>query len=88
MTDDLKKPIITKEELLAKAKSLSTPIDFEELISQGILEKMAGNKFKILSMERMPQHAIDKISELSSDGVVKFSKVTKTAEKLVKKLSK
>ena len=88
MTDDLKKPIITKEELLAKAKSLSTPIDFDELISQGVLEKMAGNKYKILSMERMPQHAIDKISELSSDGVVKFSKVTKTAEKLVKKLSK
>ncbi|MBM4055429.1 MAG: hypothetical protein FJ264_12370 [Planctomycetes bacterium] len=79
--------VITKEALLEKAKSLAKPIDFDELIAQGILEKK-GKKYKILLMGKLPQHAKDKIIELSNDGTVKFSKATKSAEKLVKKLSK
>mgnify|MGYP000114212403 CR=1 FL=1 len=85
MTDDVLE--ITRESILEKAKSLATPIDFEDLIEKGILKKK-GAKYKILDMDKLPQHAKDKITEFGSDGIVKFSKATKSAEKLVKDLSK
>ena len=87
MSDNQKKPIFTKEGLLERAKSLAKPIDFDALVSEGVIEKK-GRKYKILSMDKLPQHARDKIREISSDSTVKFSNVTKSAEKLVEKLSK
>lgn len=87
MSDDQKQPVITKEELLEKAKSLAKPIDFDVLLSDGVIEKK-GRKYKILSMDKLPQHAKDKIIEISTDGTVKFSNAIKSAEKLVEKLSK
>lgn len=78
---------ITKKELLEKAKSLAKPIDFDDLIARKILEKK-GSKYKILSIEQLPLHARDKLIQIDSEGYVKFSKATKSAEKLVKKLSK
>lgn len=42
----------------------------------------------ILDMKHLPDHAKDKIIGISSDGKVKFSKATKSAQKLVDKLSK
>ncbi len=87
MSNDQKGGVMSKEEMLEKAKSLATPIDFEALISDGILEKK-GAWYKILDMERLPDHAKDKITEFASGGMVKFSKATKSAQKLVDKLSK
>ena len=77
---------ITKEYVLEQAKSLAKPIDFDELISQGVLEKK-GAWYKILLMDKLPRHAKDRITELKSGGYVKFVKGTKRAERLVKKLS-
>lgn len=81
-----KESVLTKEWLLQKAKSLATPIDFDDLIEKGILEKK-GARYRILDMKRLPEHAADKIIKISSDGFVKFSTGTKKAERLVKKLS-
>ena len=77
---------ITKEYVLERAKSLAKPIDFDELISQGVLEKK-GAWYKILLMDKLPQHAKDRMVEYRSDGCAKFAKGTKPAERLVKKLS-
>ncbi|WP_133149041.1 hypothetical protein [Vibrio lentus] len=78
---------MSKEDLLAKAKSIAIPIDFEVLVAEGILEKK-GLGYKILDMKRLPDHAKDKIIGISSNGKVKFSKPTKSAQELVDKLSK
>lgn len=77
---------ITKEYLLEKVQTFATPIDFELLISERILEKK-GAGYKVLDMTRLPQYAKDKIIEFCADGSVKFAKVTKSVENLAKKLS-
>ncbi|WP_027390906.1 hypothetical protein [Chrysiogenes arsenatis] len=87
MSDDQKGSVMSREKILEKAKNLATPINFEDLIANGILEKK-GAWYKILDMERLPEHAKDKITEFASDGMVKFLKATKSAQKLVDKLSK
>jgi len=87
MSNDRKGDVMSKEEMLKKAKSLATPIDFEALVAEGILEKK-GLGYIILDMKHLPDHAKDKIIGISSDGKVKFSKATKSAQKLVDKLSK
>lgn len=79
--------VVTRGELLEKAKSLATPIDLDALVAQGLLEKK-GSRYKVVDMRSLPEHVADKIVELSSDGFVKFSVATKSAETLVKKLAK
>ncbi|MFT5445068.1 MAG: hypothetical protein ACI9DC_000228 [Gammaproteobacteria bacterium] len=39
-------------------------------------------------MERLPDHAKDKVIDISSDGKVKFFKATKSAQKFVDKCPK
>jgi CRISPR/Cas system CSM-associated protein Csm5 (group 7 of RAMP superfamily) len=85
--NDEKLNTMTKDEMLEKAKKLATPINFEVLIDQGVLEKK-GAWYQVLDMNRLPEHAKAQISEFSSDGKVKFSKNIKSAQKLVNKLSK
>jgi len=87
MSKDQGSAVMTKEGVLEKAKVLATPIDIEGLINDGVIEKK-GAWYKILDMERLPSHAKDKITEFASGGMVKFSKTTKSAQKLVDKLSK
>ncbi|MES9280122.1 hypothetical protein ABEP46_12410 [Cutibacterium acnes] len=86
MSNDQTYQVMTKEEVLEKAKILATPIDFEKLIADGILKKK-GAGYVILDTNRLPEHAKSKIIEVSG-GAVKFSKSTKSAQKLVDKLSK
>jgi hypothetical protein len=87
MNKDQRSAVMSKDEVLEKARSLAIPIDFEDLIKKGVLEKK-GAWYKILDMERLPIHAKDKITELASGGMAKFSKATKSAQRLVDKLSK
>jgi hypothetical protein len=77
---------ITKEYVLERAKSLAKPIDFDELVSQGVLEKR-GAWYKIPLMANLPRHVRDRMTEYRFDGCAKFAKGTKAAERLVKKLS-
>ncbi|MCW8880411.1 MAG: hypothetical protein OQJ89_00395 [Kangiellaceae bacterium] len=87
MSDDKSTPIMTKQEALELAKQLATPIDFDQLIKDGIIEKK-GAWYQVLDMERLPKHAKKQITEFTQDGKVKFSLATKSAQKLVDKLSK
>jgi hypothetical protein len=77
---------ITREYVLEQARLLAKPIDFDELISQGLLEKK-GAWYKIPRMADLPRHVRDRMIEYRSDGCAKFAKGTKPAERLVKKLS-
>lgn len=81
-----------KNEMLEQAKKLATPIDFDTLIAQGVLEKK-GAWYKVLDWDKLPEHAKEKVKAIEGgpDGkntLVKFSKDTKTARKIVDKLSK
>ena len=77
---------ITREYVLEQARLLAKPIDFDELISQGLLEKK-GAWYKIPRMTDLPRHVRDRMIEYRSDGCAKFAKGTKAAERLVKKFS-
>jgi hypothetical protein len=77
---------ITREYSLEWAKSLAKPVDFDELVSNGVLEKK-GAWYKIPLMANLPRHVRDRMTEYRSDGCAKFAKGTKAAERLVKKLS-
>jgi len=78
---------ITKEGLLHQTELLATPIDYENLIMRGILEKK-GRGYRILSMKDLPEHVRMKIISIRDDGTVTFSNATKQIGKLIKKLSK
>jgi hypothetical protein len=78
--------IMTPEEFRAGVLELAEPIDFNQLIRDGVLQK-SGAWYKVLDYKRLPKHASNKIraAELNSDGTVakvKFSKVTKSFQKL------
>ena len=77
---------LTAEAVSKQIRDFAEPIDFEKLIGEGILEKK-GAWYKIIDWDRLPQHAKVKVKEFCSDGTVKFEKVTKSIEKLAKKLS-
>lgn len=87
MSSENKDQPITREDILEQANKLATPIDFDQLIAEGVLEKK-GAWYKILDMKKLPEHARSQINELTTDGKVKFTKSTKIAQKLVDKLSK
>ena len=77
---------MTPEEFRAGVLELGEPIDFDQLIRDGVLQK-SGAWYKVLDYKRLPKHASKKIiaAELNSDGTVakvKFSKVTKSFQKL------
>lgn len=78
----------TKEGLLNHAKILATPIDFDRLINDGILKKK-GAWYEILDMERLPEHAKNRISAVLFDGrrKVRFSKTRKSVQDAVNEFS-
>lgn len=78
---------MTAEEWEEKVRELATPIDFDALIRNGVLEKH-GAWYKILNMNELPPHAKAQIKTLKSGGkegtLAKFQTSTKRAEKLLK----
>src|ERR1051325_8784871 len=54
-------PIITREEIIQSLEEAVTPVDFDALIKDGILEK-DGAWFKVLDFKRLPKHASIKIT--------------------------
>lgn len=78
--------IMTPEEFRANVLELAEPIDFDQLIRDGVLQK-SGAWYKVLDYKRLPKHASKKIraAQLNPDGTVaklKFAKVTKSFQKL------
>ena len=78
--------IMTQEEFRAGVLESAKPIDLEQLIRDGVLQK-SGAWYKVLDYKRLPKHASKRIleAEFNSDGKlvkVKFSKITKSFQKL------
>lgn len=70
MTDN---QLISREELAKLMEMARTPIDFDGLIEQGVLEKK-GRWYIIKDMSRLPEHARRKIKRLKSPNLVQFRK--------------
>ncbi len=64
---------MSPEELARLTEMFATPIDFDELIAQGVLEKK-GAWYVIKDMSRLPEHARRKIKQLKSPNLVQFHK--------------
>ena len=63
----------TWEELRQLEEMLSTPIDFDRLVADGVLRKK-GAWWKILDVSRLPQHVRCKIRAAQTGGLVQFYK--------------
>lgn len=80
-----KYPTINKEELKERIKVLTTPIDFDALIKEGILEKQ-GAWYKVLKVNELPPHASGKVKKIkhSDKGLfVTFYPVDKKLARMV-----
>ena len=78
---------MTEQEWVHLVTNLATPIDFDVLAREGVLEKH-GAWYKILSMDGLPEHAKAKIRVLKTtrkkEVLVKFRRLTRQAEKLLR----
>ena len=84
----MKEPIITREGLKQEIIALATPIDFDQLVADGVLAK-DGAWYKVLDLERLPKHASKKIKTLQTGPKgtrVKFFPVTKATLNLLHKV--
>ena len=74
-------------ELIEAAESLATPIDYEQLVAEGVLRKgKARGWFEILDTSRLPHHAWQKIKAVKSGNRVRFRKPSKRMAKFLKSL--
>jgi len=78
-------PPLSREKLVEEIEKITTPIDFDLLIKDQVLEKV-GTWYRIKDEGRLPDYAKAQIQTLKSGGLVKFSKPSKTLEKLAQKL--
>ena len=87
--------MVTKEDWRAKqVRFLSQPLDLEDLVRKGILEKK-GAWYRILKFKSIPEHVWANVSGIKRDphgSMIKFAKVSKSSrakfEKVVGKLPK
>lgn len=80
--------IMTAEEVRQGIFEIAIPIDFDQLINDGVLVK-EGAWYRVLDMNRLPKHASMKIKTIESGpkGVrLKFYPVTKSTMRLAEKL--
>lgn len=71
-----------KEQLKQIVEWLATPIDFEQLVTDGVLKKR-GAWWEVLDWKRLPEHANQKVHTVATGNLVKFSKHL-TGSKLTK----
>jgi hypothetical protein len=76
--------------LLRILKLAATPIDFDQLIADGVLRKH-GSRYELLDLARLPEHARRKISIVTTSRkttrpVVSFFKPSKQLVRQAKKL--
>jgi hypothetical protein len=84
---------MTVDEFEGLLKPLATPIDFDDLVSRGILKKAGRGKrsYLLLKPDTLPEHASAQISafETTKAGlVVTFKDSTKRAQKLLAKVGR
>lgn len=82
--------ILSKQEIVALGRKLATPIDFEKLEKEGIIEKQ-GAWFKIKNLKAIPEHASRQIRSIKTDGkgncFVQFPKSWKRAQQLYRQMT-
>jgi hypothetical protein len=76
--------------LLELLNIAATPIDFDQLIADGVLRKH-GAKYELLDLARLPEHARLKIrivaaSRKTPNPVISFHKPSKRVTRLAKKM--
>jgi hypothetical protein len=80
----------SKQEIVALARQLATPIDFEELEKVGVIEKQ-GVWFKVKNLKALPQYASRQIRSIKTDGkgnsYVQFPKSWKRAQQLYRRMT-
>ena len=65
-------PILpTLEEIRRAAEMLATPIDFDQLVADGVLRRR-GAWWEILDWQRLPEHAEYKIQNVMTGNRVQF----------------
>jgi hypothetical protein len=67
----------THLEILEAAEALATPIDFDQLIADGALQKAGGGWYEVLDPSRLPDHAWRKVKAVKSGNRVRFRKSSK-----------
>ncbi len=60
---------LTKEELIAIARELATPIDFDELIAKGILIRRSEQWYEVIDFKALPSHAIRQVSAMEHNRI-------------------
>jgi hypothetical protein len=68
---------VTHLEIMEAAEALATPIDFDQLIAEGAIQKAGGGWFEVLDPSRMPDHAWRRIKAVKSGNRVRFRKSSK-----------
>ena len=85
MSEKKQYPTVTREELRERIKVLTTPIDFDALIRDGVLEKQ-GSRYKVIKWDQLPPHVTAKVKSFkqTDKGVfVTFYPVDKKLAKIV-----
>ena len=81
---------ISKDEIIALAKILATPVNFVELEKDGIIEKK-GAWFRITNMKALPEHASKQIRSIKYDRkgncFVQFPTSWKRAQSLYRRMT-
>jgi hypothetical protein len=76
-----------RQRMLQYLEMLATPVDYDQLCEEGVLERVSKKKFKVPDVNRLPAHVRLRINcEMGPDNVVEFGKTEKTASKLLKRL--
>lgn len=71
---------LSVEAIKRQIELLATPVDFDQLCRDGILERVGRKKYKVLDWQRLPKHVGARIRTLGPDGVTfegtaKYSKM-------------
>jgi hypothetical protein len=86
---DIMDKIPSREEIIALAKQLATPIDFTKLEKAGVIKKQ-GAWFKVTNMKILPEYASRQIRSIKIDSrgncYVQFPKSWKRAQMLYRKM--
>ncbi|MGV7222172.1 MAG: hypothetical protein ACQ9MH_11640 [Nitrospinales bacterium] len=81
--------MIDENEMLKVLEELATPIDFDKLIADGVLEQITKKKYKLLKHDGLPPHAWRKARAMTIKGktmILDFDDCTKAAQKLFEKI--
>jgi len=79
-----------REEIIELARKLATPVDFEQLEKEGVIEKK-GAWYKVKDFKSLPVHAYDQIRSVKNDSngncLVQFPKSWKRAQQLYRRMT-